>query len=43
MGSTRVWGVHVYEEVLYPKFYSVFSEPFINDEILPYKNKCTSS
>ena len=37
------FGVQVYGEVLYLKFYSVFSEPFINDEILPYKNKCTSS
>ena len=26
--------VQVYGEVLYLKFYSVFSEPFINDEIL---------
>ena len=25
------FGVQVYGEVLYPKFYSVFSEPFIND------------
>jgi len=27
-------GVQVYGEVLYLKFYSVFSEPFINEEIL---------
>ena len=26
--------VQVYGEVLHPKFYSVFLEPFINDEIV---------
>ena len=28
------FGVQVYGEVLYLKFYTVFSKPFINDEIL---------
>ena len=30
-------GVQVYGEGLYLKFYSVFSEPFINEEILLFK------
>ena len=33
------FGVQMYEEVLYLEFYSVFSEPFINDEILLW-NSC---
>ena len=37
-------GVQVYGEVLYLKFYSVFSEQFISNEILLCKDcKCTSS
>ena len=35
------FGVQVYWEVMYLKFYSVISEPFINDEILLSKN-CNS-
>ena len=35
----HAFGVQVYGEVLYLKFYSVFSEPFINDEILLCKRR----
>ena len=31
------FGVQVHGEVLYHKFYSVFSDPLINKEILLYK------
>ena len=38
------FGVQVYGEVFYLKFYSVFSEQFINDEIFLCKRLyCTTS
>ena len=33
------FGVQVYVEVLYLEFYSIFSEKFINDEIVLCKRK----
>ena len=35
----HAFGVQVYDEVLYLEFYSVFSEPFINYEILLCKRR----
>ena len=37
-----VFGVQVYGEVLYIEFYSVFFEPFINDEYCSVKD-CNST